>query len=136
MGAGLLLGACSTTSAPSALAQWVSQSNLSHAVTVLRGDARHAATALRSPASTAGDLHTVCGVLLVDAQSANASLPTPDNQATILLSRAYTQFGAGANQCYWASSNAPARRHALASLQRAIATLSEATARITAASAS
>lgn len=135
IGAGLLLGACSTTSAPSALAQWVSQSNLYHAATVLRGDARHAASALRDPNSTDSQLHTVCAVLLVDTESANASLPTPDAQATTLLSLAYTKFGAGANECYRASTNVTARLRALKSLQAAVANLSEATGRIAAASA-
>lgn len=135
IGAGILLGSCSTTNAPSALAQWASQSNLHHAVTVLRGDARHAASALRDPSSTDSQLHTVCAVLLVDTESANASLPTPDAQATNLLSRAYTKFGAGANECYRASTSVAARHRALTSLEAAVAALSEATARIAAASA-
>jgi len=136
LGAGLLLGACSAMSASSALQQWVTQSGFHHARTVLRGDARHAADALRNPRSTDSDLHTVCAVLLVDTQSANASLPTPDDQATTLLSSAYTEFGAGANQCYRASSSVSARRRALASLEDAVGTLSEASARINSASAS
>ena len=69
----------------------------------------------------------------LEALQANASLPAPDAQATSLLSSAYNAFGAGANQCYNARSSAPARAMAIASLERAVAALSEASARIAAA---
>ena len=130
LGAGLLLGACGTISASTALHQWVVQSNFRNSMAILRNDAQHAAGALRAVSSTRNDLHTVCAVLLVDTESANASLPTPDSQTTALLSDTYSELGAGANECYVAANNATVRTRALVSLQRAAATLSEATARI------
>jgi len=135
LAAGLALSACGSLSAPAALSAWVNQSNFHVSATALRSDAHHSATALRDLASTSNVLHTVCGVLLVDTQSANASLPTPDDQSTTLLSSAYTDFGAGANECYRASSSAEKRATALATLERAVAFLSEATARINTAAA-
>ncbi len=133
--AGLTLGACGTVSASSALQSWVSQSNFRSAVSSLRADAAHSAAALRDAGSTSNDLHTVCAVLNLESLQANASLPTPDSQATALLSRAYDNFGAGAIECYHASSSASARAKALASLEAAVGALSEATARIDAATA-
>jgi hypothetical protein len=82
------------------------------------------------------DLHTVCGVLLVDIESANASLPTPDRQTTTLLSSAYTNLGAAANECYNAGPSPAKRLVALSSMAKGLAALSEATARIDVATAS
>lgn len=127
---GLLLSACGSISATSALTSWVVQSSFHSSAKTLASDARHSATVLKSPTSSNADLHTVCGVLLVDTESANASLPTPDTRATNLLSRAYTNLGAGANECYVASTSVPARTKALQSLTSGLADLSEATARI------
>ena len=73
-------------------------------------------------------LHTVCAVLAFDVEQAQASLPTPDSQTTNLLSRAYSRFLIGANQCYQAST--PSRSLAVASLEQAGATLAEAAARV------
>jgi hypothetical protein len=72
----------------------------------------------------------VCGVLLMDSEQFNSSLPTPDNQATELLSRAFSDFGAGANKCYGAQKNPAARASALSWLSRGMAKLSEGSARI------
>lgn len=130
LGAGLTLSACGTMSTSSALRQWVVQSNFHASMGILSNDVRHAAGALRNAHSTSNDLHTVCGVLLVDTESANASLPTPDAQGTVLLSRTYTLLGAGANECYVAANNENVRAKALGSLRRGFATLSEATVRI------
>jgi hypothetical protein len=134
--AGLVLSACGSISAATALRSWVSQSGFTSTASALRTDAVHSATALRDAHSSSNDLHTVCAVMLVDTESANASLPTPDSQATTLLSRAYTNFGAGANQCYRAAANSRQRAVAIASLESAIGALSEATARIASASGS
>ncbi|MGH9043687.1 MAG: hypothetical protein ACRDVP_02415, partial [Acidimicrobiales bacterium] len=46
------------------------------------------------------EVHTVCGVLVVDAQAANGELPTPDSQFTHLLSSAYTSAYEAGNDCY------------------------------------
>jgi hypothetical protein len=133
---GLLLSACGSISAATALTSWVVQSSYLSSAKTLGSDARHSADVLVNPTTSNADLHTVCGVLLVDTESANASLPTPDGRATTLLSKAYTSLGAGANECYSASSNARARAKALGSLTSGLADLSEASARIASASAS
>ena len=80
------------------------------------------------PSSSPSVLHTVCAVLAFDVEQAQASLPTPDTQTTDLLSRAYSRFLVGANQCYQAST--PSRSLAVASLEQAGATLAEAAARV------
>ncbi len=130
---GVLISACGTTiSAGSALHGWVTQSDFAYAATTLNTDARHAARALRNQTTTVNQLHLVCGVLLFDTQSANASLPTPDQQTTVLLSRAYTEFGVGAHQCYSAGASARRRDVALRSLESGAAAMAEAKARIAA----
>jgi hypothetical protein len=132
LAAGLALGACGAQSAKSALTQWVTQSSFANARQVLATDARHAASVLGRASSSGGELHTVCAVMLLDAQAANASLPTPDAVATGLLSTAYTKLAAGANECYQAASRPSRRAVALASLRAGDAALSEAAARIAA----
>lgn len=132
--AGALLAGCTTQSTAAALRSWVSQSAYHHAVSTLRADARHALSVLRDPRSASGLLHTVCGVLDVDALSANASLPTPDAEATTLLGRAYDQLGAAANRCYGAGGSPARRARAEALVQRGAATLAEAAARVASAS--
>jgi hypothetical protein len=131
----ILLGACGSISAATALTSWVVQSSYPSSASTLVTDARHSANVLKSPTTSNADLHTVCGVLLVDTESANASLPTPDSRATTLLSKAYTDLGAGANECYVASSSVSARSRALRSLASGLAHLSEGSARIASASA-
>ncbi|MFI5036409.1 MAG: hypothetical protein ACHQFZ_09430 [Acidimicrobiales bacterium] len=132
--AGLVLSACGTQSPASAMRAWVTQSAFHTAVATLRSDAGRAVTALRDASTAPNVLHTVCGVLDVDALSANASLPTPDDQATALLGRAYGAFGSGAAICYTAASSAAARVRAVAEVQRAARILAEASARVAAAS--
>lgn len=126
--AGVVLAGCGKVTTTSALAQWSHQSNFEQSVSILLDDARHAANALRSTSSL-NDLHTVCAVLLVDVQSANAALPTPDAQTSQLLSSAYTDLGAGANRCYSADSVAR-RERALADLTRGAGELVEGRARV------
>jgi hypothetical protein len=77
------------------------------------------------------DLHTVCAVLYLETEEANAALPTPDHQTTTLLGKAYNNLGAGANVCYDAANNVTQRDRALAYLTKGVAQLSEASARIT-----
>jgi hypothetical protein len=113
---------------------WVAQSSFSSTRSSIDIDARHSATALRDAAMTSAQLHTVCGVLEFELEEANASLPTPDDQSTSLLSRSYGQFGVGASECYRAGSSASARQSALAALSRGMALLSEAVARVNVAS--
>lgn len=128
--AGLLLSACGTVSAVSAMRTWVTQSNFHSSMQTLTTDVRHSASALRDLTSSSASLHTVCAVLLVDTESANASLPTPDDQSTTLLSKAYTNLGAGANQCYKAGADPTARAAAIASLAKGLGVLAEATVRV------
>lgn len=132
--AGVLLSACGSVSGSKAMTSWVAQSGYLSSSKIVFSDAQHAANALRKPSTSDAGLHTVCGVLLVDTESANASLPTPDNRASTLLSNAYTNLGAGANECYNASSSVTARAKAIASLVRGGSDLSEASARIASAS--
>jgi len=126
---GLLLSACGSVSASKAMVDWVAQSGYTSTAKAVLVDARHAANALRKPSVTIAQLHTVCGVLLYEVSQANASLPTPDDQASTLLSDAYGDLGAGANQCY-----KDQRVAALASLDKGASSLSEASARIAAVS--
>jgi hypothetical protein len=127
--AAVVLSACGTISASTAARDWANQAHFrSNSVTLL-ADVHHAATTLHKPSSTVADLHTVCAVLLVDTQAANASLPTPDRQTTRLLGAAYTSLGAGANRCYKATTDRQ-RQAALASLRQGLSSLSEGTARL------
>jgi hypothetical protein len=112
------------------MTSWVVQSGFLANSKVVVKDAAHAATALEKASTSASGLHTVCAVLLEDTESANASLPTPDNRATTLLSNAYTELGAGANECYNASASASKRAAALQSLTSGLGKMSEASARI------
>lgn len=123
--AGLALSACGTISASTAMVNWVSQSGYHSTAAAILVDAEHAANALRQPSVTVPQLHTVCGVLLYEVEQANAPLPTPDDQASTLLSNAYNDLGAGANRCYHNE-----RAAALISLAQGAAMLSEASARI------
>jgi len=126
---GLLLSACGTESLASAMTKWVQQSEFHQNVPRLLTDVHHTAKQLEDPTSSAHVLHLVCGVLVTDTEAANASLPTPDAQSTKLLSRAYTDIGAGANVCYGASSGAQ-RDVALARLRKGLNELTEAVQRV------
>jgi len=132
--AGLVLAGCGSISSSTAVATWVAQSDYPSAVKILTKDALNSANALKNPSTSSVDLHTVCGVLLVDSETANASLPTPDSRATTLLGDAYDNLGAGANECYVAAGNAAEHAKALASLAKGLGELSEASARLTSAS--
>ncbi len=134
--AGVLLGACGSISASSAMSSWVTQSGYAANNHQLEEDAAHAATALEDADSSSAELRTVCAVLDLESEQANSSLPTPDNQTTNLLGRAYDTLGAAANRCYDAGANAALRTKALASLSRGAADLAEASARIESVTAS
>jgi hypothetical protein len=128
--AGLVLSACGTQSEAKAMSGWVKQSEFHANTMTLMADVHHSATALEDPSSSAHELHLVCGVLVTDTEEANASLPTPDTQSTSLLSRAYTDIGAGANTCFGAGANAVVRTNALGYLQKGLGELSEAVLRV------
>jgi hypothetical protein len=78
---------------------WVSGSGLGQSIGTVVGDAARVRTAMAEHKSV-GVLHTDCGVLLTDAQSANGELPTPDTQLTNLLSSAYALAYDAGNDCY------------------------------------
>jgi hypothetical protein len=117
------------------MTNWVAQNGFGANDKTLTNDAKHAATALRDPSTSAASLHTVCAVLDLETQQENAALPTPDAQATTLLSKAFDTLGAGATECYGASSDVAKRARALRSLSNGAALLAEASARVAAASA-
>lgn len=128
----LILAACGTISASTALDQWATSSNLSGALAQLRLDARHAVIELTARSPSTKMVRTVCSVLDLETRQANASLPTPDAQTTTLLSAAYTDLGSGANECYEAGSSLTKRAVATDYLRRAGAEMAEAQARVSA----
>lgn len=128
--AGLVLSACGTVSVATAMSKWVSQSSYVANNHTILNDARHSANALRHPAMTNLDLHTVCAVLYLETEQANSALPTPDHQTTIILGKAYNNLGAGANVCYDAAHSTAQRNRALRYLTLGVAQLSEGSARI------
>ncbi len=128
--AGVVLSGCGTVSASSAMSGWTSKNSFIATSRTLRVDAAHSVRALNDSTSTAVVLHTVCGVLYYDSLSANDDLPTPDQQATTLLSKAYGNLGAGATECYGAATNAAVRSRSLSLLERGAAQLAEARARV------
>lgn len=132
LAATLVLGACGSITPGAAMSGWVTQSGFRTNATVLFHDVQNSASDLRNESLTSNDLHTLCDVLFVDDGSMQASLPTPDGQATALLDRAYRDFAMAAVECYSAVAVAGDRSKALAALRRGAASFSEARARVTA----
>ncbi len=130
--ASLSLSACGSQSASTALKSWAASANLATNNAQLIADARSALSVLRDAHAGAAQLHTVCAVLDVESLQAYAALPSPDDQTTHLLSRAYTALGDGANACFGAAHSSSKRRGAIAYLNRAGAAFSEAQARLSA----
>lgn len=128
--AGLALSACGSVSMSTAMTKWVSESAFVANTKTIVGDINHSARALKNQGESGAALHTVCGVLYYDTESANASLPTPDVQATTLLSRAYTLIGDAANECYVAAGDPARHVAAIGYLTKALADLSEGSARV------
>jgi len=128
--AGLLLAGCSSISAASAMVNWVKQSGYVANTKTLLGDARNSLSIVRNLGASDAERHTVCAVLLVDAEAANSALPSPDAQVTTLLSKAYDSFGAGANHCYDAGTNPVQLADAVKALTSGASLLAEASARI------
>jgi hypothetical protein len=134
LAAGLLLCACGTVSAGTAMSGWVKQSGFTGNVRALFGDVKNSAKDLHNDSLSNNDLHTFCNVLFVDDGSMQSSLPTPDKQATNLLNAAYRDFATAAVECYSANAVPGDRAKALAKLTSGAALLSEARARVAAAS--
>jgi hypothetical protein len=133
LAAGVLLSACGSVSAGSAMRGWVKQSGFSANARSLFQDVQHSAKDLHNVALTSNDLHTFCNVLFVDDGSMQSSLPTPDSQATTLLNGAYRDFATAAVECYSANAVPADRAKALAMLSAGAALLSEGRARVAAA---
>jgi hypothetical protein len=127
---GLLLSACGTQSMSTAMKSWTSESSYAANNKTLINDARHSATALRIPTESSNDLHTVCGVMLLESQQANGALTTPDHLVNKLLSNAYGDLGAGAHVCYAAGADSAKRTKALNYLSKGVGLLAEASAQI------
>lgn len=134
LAAGVLLAACGSISPGRAMSEWVQQSGFTRNVHALYRDVLNSAKDLRNTSLTSNDLHTLCSVLFVDDGSMQSSLPTPDHQATNLLDRAYRDFARAAVECYSATVVPGDRTKALAALARGAGLLSEARARVAAAS--
>jgi type II secretory pathway component PulJ len=128
--ASLSLSACGAVSASTALKDWTTSANLTRNDAQLSSDARHVLVALKDAHTTAAQLHTVCAVLDYETLQAYASLPSPDDQTTQLLTTAYTDLGDGANECYGAAHSSAKLVRAAAYLHRAGAAFSEVQARL------
>lgn len=124
------LAGCGTQSLASATRSWLSQSSFQSNTQTLALDVSHVTAVLKTNSASPNDLHTVCAVLLGDAEAANASLPAPDAQLSHLLSVSYSELGSAANECYRAGSSSDARLRALSFLHQAQARYAEATARL------
>jgi hypothetical protein len=110
------------------MASWVKGTSYGATVKSLESDVKKATGILAS--GTPNEVHTICGVFLLDVEQANGLLPSPDQQATSLLSHAYESLGAAAHSCFDAPGS-PAKRAAFATQKAAgLASLTEATARI------
>jgi hypothetical protein len=100
VGAFVAYGALGPSGTPrQQVTNWVKASQFGQTVGTLEGDAARVTTAVAQHKDT-GIIHTICGVLLTDAQSANGDLPTPNSQLTDTLSRAYTLEYEAGNNCY------------------------------------
>jgi hypothetical protein len=130
----IVLSAFGSQSEATAMKNWISQSNFKENVAQVAVDAKKAVRDLQNASLTKLDLDTICGVLLLETDQVNASLPTPDNQSTSLLSKSYTNVGGGANECYKAGKNKKLRVKALSYLRNGLAELSEAMLRVEVAS--
>ena len=102
IGVGAFLAYGSTSRSGSTAAQvrsWVSGTDLGQSIGTVVGDAARVKTAMATHQDK-GVVHTDCGVLLSDAQSANGELPTPDSQLTDLLSSGYALAYDAGTDCY------------------------------------
>lgn len=118
------------------LTVWVEASRLGQVVGTLEADAARVTTAVADHRD-ARVMHTICGVLLTDAQSANGDLPTADGGLTNTLARAYELEYEAGNDCYSAGStntellnrSAVERREAATQFSRALDRVEQVTGR-------
>jgi hypothetical protein len=134
LAAGLLLCACGSISAGTAMSGWVKQSGFTANARSLFSDVKSSAKDLRNHSLNSNDLHTFCNVLYVDDGSMQSSLPTPDRQATNRCSTRRTGTSRAPRSSVTAPSSVPAdRAKALTTLSNGAALFSEARARVAAA---
>ncbi len=76
---------------------WVSGTSLGEDIGTLVADN---ARVPKDVANGTGAVHAACSTLLNDAEMANSSLPSPDPDVTVLLTKAYGLEGTAANQCF------------------------------------
>jgi hypothetical protein len=84
---------------PSAnMAIWAKSTSMGERIGQIAGDAKRVSDLHAHPRS-ALTLRTVCAVLLVDVQSSNGDLPSPNEQVSNLLSSAYEHFSKAGLAC-------------------------------------
>ncbi|HVX21802.1 MAG TPA: hypothetical protein VHB02_10675 [Acidimicrobiales bacterium] len=83
---------------------WVAGAHLGQTLGSLHDDGVHLQKVLDQHKGTTA-VHTVCGVMVVDAQTGNTQLPSPDTRLNQILARAYgLEYDAG-NFCYDAGAD-------------------------------
>ncbi len=93
-------GGTGTTGTPTQqLRAWINGTGLGQSLGTVVGDAARVRVAVDEHQGS-GVLHTDCGVLLTDAQSANGELPTPNTELTELLSSGYALADDAGYDCY------------------------------------
>ena len=107
LGGALVLSACGSSGGVSgAVAQmsaWVTTTNLGDTIAGLQQDAAKITTETERHADRL-TMQTLCGILLVDVESANSNLPAPDLVANEHLANGLQFLGDGAHRCYSAGA--------------------------------
>lgn len=83
------------------MSEWANGSGLGQDIGALIAD--NARVPQDVPNGT-GAVHAACGTLLLDAQTANGELPSPDGEVTAWLTQAYALEGTAGNDCYSAGA--------------------------------
>ena len=118
------------TEASNALQQWTSLTHFDQVVGDLQNDTAKINESIALSRSKL-TLQTLCGILLIDVQTANNNLPAPDRTATKLAASAYGDLGAGANQCFSAATvRSPEMVQSTASRMKGLIELAQTVSRI------
>jgi len=83
---------------------WVAGAGLGQNLGSIHDDGVHLQMVLDKHNGT-NAVHTVCGVMAVDAQTGNNNLPSPDTRVTQLLARGYSKEYDAAVLCYDAGAD-------------------------------
>lgn len=116
----LLCSACAADEQGSPVTQlttWVKGTGFEASTAQMRSDIAKA-DALVGHTDDPLQVHTLCGVILIEIQTANDNLPTPDAQLTAVLGSTYTELGEAANDCFDSVGSA-AKQQAFAQHRRA-----------------